>query len=215
MSSTRRSLSRSLIFVRGNYQSWTEEPLHQPPKRTLYSCPPSFSVISARHGLTEKVTLTSRTFSSTFPICLLLKLPHLLASPCIWYLWAVWAWGDVLLQHLLKFPVLRNPVSTGFMNWLFVLQQYPVVWWVYFSLFIHVVIVIVSLPVQLFLIYSYSAALCRTHRFNMLLLTASLMHWLEITFWKSHECVSGLFAQECSRAVDSFFFNYSINCSII
>lgn len=44
----------------------------------------------------REVMLTSRNSS---PICVLHNLPHLLASACIWYPWAAWAWGEMLLQH--------------------------------------------------------------------------------------------------------------------
>lgn len=66
---------------------WTEEFLQSPSIRTLFL---PFSIASDPH---LSVRLTSRTFSSTG---FLLTLPHLLASLCIWCLWA---WGDLLLQN--------------------------------------------------------------------------------------------------------------------
>lgn len=123
--------SSSLTLTHSNL--W--ELLLHPPKRT-YTI-----FLSSLRFLTLPVMVWQRKtnwhvelFSRSFAICLLLKLPT--CSPlCVFDIsgQAACCYNTLLL----KIPLLGNPVSTGFMNWLFVLQQYPVVWREHFSLFIH------------------------------------------------------------------------------
>lgn len=73
--------------------SWTEEPLQHPPKRTLYFCPPSFSI----HLRLIPVMVWQRKLcwhQELFPICLLRKTssPTRLSVFLI-SLKAVCAWG--------------------------------------------------------------------------------------------------------------------------
>lgn len=89
--------------------SWTEELLHHPPKRTLYLYPSFFSITLDPHLSVMVWQRKSHWHWELFLICLLLKLPHMLASPCIWYLLAAWAWADMwfhssFLSSEIQFP---------------------------------------------------------------------------------------------------------------
>lgn len=88
----------------------------------------------------------------------------------------------MVLQHLLKFPVTWKSSFLRIYESAFCVATIScLVMGVWKILFIHVVIVIVSFPVQLFHIYIYSAVLYRTVLY-VIIISASIMHWLEVIF---------------------------------